>query len=315
VEIGKNIELSYRQEDTREDDVDMPVKSSFYYIDGRMPIRGPYEIANPNDLPWYGYDAWDAGLTLHSNGYTHHSMLCDDLDWGTRPFSFWNYCEARSFDHQLGVYWVAFRNQVHKDAPGNPFGVPVVGVIWSHPGSITLFKGGSLRYEIKCEGKGAKVLSRSFEFTDRALNKAKAFVASPVISIMSGAVWIVRKLIDISNEFPVSREHPDMVEIVAYKTCDLADGDKRPVGKELLREWRVGAGSIQLDIGEPSFVMTVNTTYRAYLSTSTNVRCMSRYFYDILTEAKLDVDIGDGKLQIVWHELPPELVNKIACDD
>jgi len=98
----------------------------------------------------------------------------------------------------------------------------------------------------------------------------------------------------------------------------MADGSTRPSqanAANIVREFTaVEKPAVPLQIGNPGLTMVVDNTYRMYLSGSTNVRALSRSLETIEIDARLAIDLGTGKFDVVWPTIPPEQRNVIMCD-
>jgi hypothetical protein len=315
IEFGLDENFDHRKASTRQDKVDRNETDSLRHMASDT-VLGPFPH-DDNEAGTGGFDSWFCGLMAGATAthYVQRSYLEDDWDF-TGVFG-GNTFEARSLDRQRGVYWVAFRNQVPATAAGNPFGVPVVGIVASCPGSVTLFEDGTAKADIAQGGLTGSGLSVAFGLAAGSLGAA-AFVAgpaTPALECASAIFWALQAIVDACN---VSADNPDMAEVVAYKVIDMANGTTRPAkanATDIVRAWTVIAGNpVPLNIANPALAMNVDTTYRMYLSTSTNVRALSRYLESINVEAKLEVDLGNSKFDVAWPALAPEQKDKIACD-
>jgi hypothetical protein len=320
VEFGEDESFHFRKAKTRQDHVDhagvlsaMAMKATW----GGEPCPRP--VAPIEQTLLYGFDEyWPGAPSGVAGSYTQRCMLSDDLD--ATGVGGGNTVEVRWFNRQSGVYLVGFRNQVAADAPGNPFGVPVVGIVSNHSGSIVLFQGGTVTANIsEFDAYASSTLTRAFNFAKGSLDDL-VFVCPPAGAVLSAAMNFVTELQKVSKAVSVIEEdnYSDMAEVVAYGVIDLANGVNRPSpsnAETILREWtETSSPAVPLNIGDPSVDIYVNNTYRLYLETDVNVRAMSRYSGSITVDAKLDVTLGDEKLDVAWPTLPPELVNGIMCD-
>jgi hypothetical protein len=323
IEFGEDESFDHRKTFTRQDSVDINESDSFVHMAGSRcyvgnPSGCPNEVSGA-DLGNLDFDKGYAGLMAGSTNtsWTQRSHLADDFDFSGVGSG--QSVDARSFDRQRGVYFVAFRNIVPANAEGNPFGVPVVGTVSEHDGSVILFDEGTAKVTIKKDGLNNDHLTKAFGYSATAFGVA-AFVAGPAAPVMAGASAILSGLglITSAATAATSGSDPDIAEVVVHKVIDLANGTSRPNksnAKNVVSEHTVGANpAVALGIGDPDFTMHTTDTYRMYLTHSTNVRALSRSVQTIDIEALLEIDLGTGEFDVAWDTIAPEDKNVIMCD-
>lgn len=305
--------FSFRKAQTRQDVCDLAETNKIRHVAG---IEGGVgDLPQPGvTMELLGFTDWYAGAGPPLSGltYTQRSMLESDqgiMSGGLQDQT----VEARSLNRQLGIAFVAYRNQVPADHSDNPFGVPVVGTVVQYPGDIKVFNGGTLAATI--QSTHGNDLQRFWDYSSTALGIA-SFVAPGFGQALGPALALTQALVTASNLLDVTEDAEKVATVAAHKVVAHA-GDANPAVDLAFGGlvYQPPGDSDNAVIHREGFGMVVNEQRRAYLATTTNVRATSvNWPYDVTVDAKLEVNLAQGLFEVFWTPIPAGNAGKIACD-